>query len=46
VPIDSGLTPVTQVAPAPVKAVTPANSTTPAKKSTGRLPIGNNAGNK
>ncbi len=46
VPIDSGLTPVTPVAPAPVKAVTPAKTTTPAKKSTGRLPIGNNAGNK
>jgi len=44
--IETGLTPVTPVAPvvapAPVKAATPA----PAKKSTGRLPIGNNAGNK
>jgi hypothetical protein len=45
VPIETGLTPVTPVAPAPVK-VAPAKTTTPAKKSTGKLPIGNNAGNK
>ena len=48
VPIDTGLTavtPVTPVAPVPVKAA-PAKTTTPAKKSTGKLPIGNNAGNK
>jgi len=38
VPIDTGLTPVTPVAPA--------KPTTPAKKSTGKLPLGNNVGNK
>jgi len=38
VPIDTGLTPVTPVAPAKPR--------TPAKKSTGKLPIGNNVGNK
>jgi hypothetical protein len=45
VPIETGLTAVTPVAPAPIKAA-PAKTTTPAKKSTGKLPIGNNAGNK
>ncbi|GBL30917.1 hypothetical protein EMGBS10_20670 [Opitutia bacterium] len=48
VPIDTGLTPVTPVAPAkptPAKP-TPAKPTTPAKKSTGKLPLGNNVGNK
>ncbi len=43
VPIDAGLTPVAPVAP--VKPTTPAK-TTPAKKSTGKLPLGNNVGNK
>jgi hypothetical protein len=43
VPIDTGLTPVTPVAPA---KPTPAKTTTPAKKSTGKLPLGNNVGNK
>ena len=43
VPIDTGLTPVTPVAPA---KPTPAKPTTPAKKSTGKLPLGNNVGNK
>ncbi len=38
VPIDTGLTPVTPVAPA--------KPTAPAKKSTGKLPLGNNVGNK
>lgn len=42
VPIDTGLTPVTPVAPA---KPTPAK-TAPAKKSTGKLPLGNNVGNK
>jgi hypothetical protein len=41
VPIDTGLTPVTPVTP-----VAPAKPTTPAKKSTGKLPLGNNVGNK
>lgn len=45
VPIDTGLTPITPVAPAPVKT-TPAKATAPAKKSTGKLPLGNNVGNK
>jgi hypothetical protein len=44
VPIDTGLTPVTPVAP--VKPTTPAKTTTPAKKSPGKLPLGNNVGNK
>lgn len=43
VPIDTGLTPVTPVAPA---KPTPAKPTPPAKKSTGKLPLGNNVGNK
>ncbi|NBV55289.1 MAG: hypothetical protein EBR70_01650 [Verrucomicrobia bacterium] len=43
VPIDTGLTPVTPVAPA---KTTPAKATTPAKKSGGKLPLGNNVGNK
>ena len=42
-PIDTGLTPVTPVAPA---KPTPAKPTTPAKKSTGKHPLGNNVGNK
>jgi hypothetical protein len=40
---------LTPVAPVPVTPVAPANKatkTTAAKKSTGKLPIGNNAGNK
>jgi hypothetical protein len=42
VPIDTGLTPVTPVAPAkPAPA-----KTAPAKKATGKLPLGNNVGNK
>ncbi len=44
VPIDTGLVPVAPVAP--VKPTTPAKATTPAKKSTGKLPLGNNVGNK
>ncbi|MFM7242092.1 MAG: hypothetical protein ACKO3A_08420 [Opitutia bacterium] len=44
VPLDTGLTPVTPVAPA--KPTTPAKPTAPAKKSTGKLPLGNNVGNK
>lgn len=44
VPIDTGLTPVTPVAP--VKPAAPAKATTPAKKSAGKLPLGNNVGNK